>query len=124
MAATAQTVLTTTVTDTAGGTLTIANATGNTFNLGVGNAAVDQEVSLTNGVFTALTVPSGAKAVRLRLGGAVSLVLKGVTGDTGIPISPSVNPLTDDLYLTLGASPSVGILNNGASPVTIRAIWM
>lgn len=122
MAATAQTSMTTTVTDAAGNVLNVVSSP--QFNLGVGGFAVDQEVSLTNAVFTAFTVPTGAKAVRIRTNNAPSLVLKGITGDTGIPISVSATPLSDDIYLTLGATPALGILNNGASPVTVRCIWM
>lgn len=118
---TAQTNMVTTVTDSAGNTLTMAS--NNTYNLGTGNAAVDQEVVLTNGVFTALTVPAGSNRVRIRTNGGVSLVLKGVTGDTGIPITLASSALADDIYLTLGPSPTLGLLNNGAAPVTIRVLW-
>jgi hypothetical protein len=118
----ATTTMNTTVTDAAGNTETIVG--GAAFPIGVGIAPVDQEVVLTNAVFTALVVPAGAKVLRLRTNGAVSLTLKGVTGDTGFPITPGSNPLADDCYWTLGANPSIGILNGGASPVTVRCIWM
>ena|SRR5438445_9899757 len=122
MAATSETLLRTTVVDSAGQVLTVQSDS--VFNLGVGNAAVDTEVVLTNGVFTALSVPTGSKAVRIRTSGAVSLTLKGVTGDVGVTISPATGAITDDLYLTLGTTPSIGILNGGASPVTARVIFL
>lgn len=82
-------------------------------------------VTLAGGAFTALTVPSGAKAIAIILGGATSLVLKGVTGDTGVPIAPASNPITAfDLIMPLGAAPSIGILNNNTSSQTVEVIFL
>src|SRR5690349_9701292 len=92
------------------------------FSLGVGNAPVRQEVSLTGGAFTALTVPTGAKLLQILTNGTPSLVLKGVTSDTGIALSPATGALIIDQLLTLGTSPSIGILNNGTT-ATIECIW-
>jgi len=90
---------------------------------GVGNGQ-RQTVSLTGSAFTALTVPSGAKAVMILLGTAVSLTLKGVTGDTGITIAPASAPIADAfICLPLGATPSIGIANGSASAQSVEVIW-
>jgi phage baseplate assembly protein gpV len=84
-----------------------------------------EEVSLTGSAFTALTVPTNAKKVRLIIpAAAVSLTLKGVTGDTGTTITPASNYIGGTVELTLGASPSLGILNGSATARTITAIWL
>lgn len=82
-----------------------------------------EKVSLTGSAFTALTPPSGATAVILRLGASVSLTQKGVTGDTGTTIAPTSNPKGVPFLIPLGASPSIGIANAG-STVTIEVIWI
>ncbi len=96
------------------------------YGLGVpgGAAPVDTELVCPAGVFTAAVIPAGARAVKIRPGTAVSLVLKSLTGDaTGISITPATNPIGDDLYLTLGAAPTFGFLNQGATSVTIRLVF-
>ena len=96
------------------------------FGVGAGRIGKQETISLTGGAFTALTVPTGSKLLVLLLGAAptaVSLVLKGVTGDTGIAIAPASNPTGADLQIPLGATPSIGILNN-SSTVTVEAIWL
>lgn len=92
---------------------------GNANSLGVQR----QQVVLAGSVFTALTVPSGAKTVEIRVGSAVSLTLKGVTGDAGIAITPATNPTGCPVILPLGATPSIGILNGSASPQTVEVIF-
>lgn len=84
-----------------------------------------EEVSLAGSItFTALTVPSGAKAVLIiPPPGTTSLTAKGITGDTGTTIVPASTPILAPLFLTLGASPSLGILNAG-STVTVTIIWV
>lgn len=125
MASTWETLMRTTITDSTGQISTLLSD--NTFPLGTGDAAVDTEVTIAATTFQALTVPTGAKAVRIRPGTAVSLTLKGVTGDTGIAITPASMPagqtVFDDVYLPLGATPSIGILNGGAGSVTLRVIF-
>ncbi len=110
-----------TVTDNSGSVMVISQDV--TYNLGTGNAADDREYTISNAVFQALTVPTGAKAVRIQVGAAVSLTLKGVTGDTGITIAPASAPAGIDITLPLGATPSIGILNGGAGPITLRATF-
>ncbi len=95
------------------------------FSPGAGVAGKRETVSLAGSAFTALSPPSGSKAVILILGAAVSLTLKGVTGDgTGIALTPATNPTGMDAIIPLGASPSVGILNGSASVQTIEALWL
>lgn len=81
-------------------------------------------VSLTGSAFTALSPPSGAKAVILETGTTPSLILKGVTGDSAsITLTPSSNVLGGDHFLWLGTSPVLGLLNNG-STASITVIWL
>lgn len=84
-------------------------------------ATQKQEVSLTGSAFTTITVPSGARAVLIEPGSATSLTIKGVTGDTGTTIVPSSNTPGLPIFLPLGSSPSLGILNGG-STATVR-LW-
>lgn len=83
-----------------------------------------QPLSLAASVFTALTVPTGAKAVLLDLGQAVSLTLKGLTGDTGIVLCAATAPLGVPVVLPLGTAPSIGILNGLGSTQVIQALWL
>jgi hypothetical protein len=87
------------------------------FSMGVASDSSDiRAVSLAGSGFTALAVPTGAKAVRIWLPAtAVSLTLKGITGDTGIAITPSSNALALPVTLPLASAPSIGILNGGAT---------
>lgn len=84
-----------------------------------------ESVSLTGSTtFTALSPPSGAKGVLIiPPSGTTSLTLKGVTGDAGTPIVPASTPILAPLFLSLGTSPSIGILNAGAT-VTVVLIWV
>lgn len=69
--------------------------------------------------FNAIPVPSGVTRVKIKPppSSAVALTLKGVTGDTGIPISPA-----EPSYLSLptGAT-TFGITAGGA--VTLLLAW-
>ena len=94
-------------------------STGSSTSLGI----VRQKVTLTASVFTALTVPSGAKSVIIKVGSATSLTIKGITGDQGIPIAPASNPLGLPVVLPLGASPSIGILNGLGSDQSVEVIF-
>jgi hypothetical protein len=85
-----------------------------------------ETVSLTASTFTALSPPTGARAVAILLPtSATSLTLKGVTGDgTGIAISPSSSFVGVDCLISLGGSPSIGIANGSASAVSVDVIWL
>jgi hypothetical protein len=84
-----------------------------------------ESVSLTGSAFTALSPPTGAKAVALVLPtSAESLTLKGVTGDTGIVLSPASGFVGCDALIPLGSSPSIGITNGDSTTVVIQAIWL
>jgi hypothetical protein len=74
--------------------------------------------------FQALTVPTGADAVVILPGTATSLTLKGVTGDTGVALTPSSGPIGLPILLPLGASPSIGIYNGASSSQTITVIFL
>lgn len=94
------------------------------FTVGVGANGQRQTISLTGSAFTSLTVPSGSKLVMLFLDGAISLVLKGITGDSGITLAPSTNPIGVDALIPLGASPTIGILNNSTSTQVIEICFL
>ena len=94
-------------------------STGDASSLGVKR----ERVSLTGSAFTAFTVPSGAKSLEIRVGSAVSLTLKGITGDTGITIAPASNPIGAPVFLPLGASPSIGVANGSGSAQVIELTW-
>ena len=79
-------------------------------------------VSLTGSAFTALSPPSGAKAVVIFCGSTASLTLKGITGDGGITTTPS-SPIGLPLVMPLGSSPGIGFLNSG-STATVEVWWL
>lgn len=84
-----------------------------------------ERVTLTASVFTALSPPTGAKAVVIFVGSATSLTLKGVTGDgTGIVVAPTSAPIGLPVMLPLGATPSIGILNGVASDQIVTVRWL
>lgn len=93
------------------------------FALGSADDGKRESVSLTgSSTFTALTVPSGAKGVRILLPAtATSLTLKGVTGDTGVTIVGASGYTGLPIVLPV-SSPSIGILNAG-STVTAVVEW-
>lgn len=78
-----------------------------------------QSITATASAFTAITVPSGTKAMILDVGSVRGLKLKGVTGDNGISLDstcPVLIPISDD-----GAT--VGVQNLYATNATIRAYF-
>lgn len=109
--------------DDADGTKIMHSPEPKRFGPGVTPNGKRETVSLPGSTYTALTVPSGAKHLYIILGTAVSLTIKGASGDTGIPILPSSNPTGADLSTPLGASPTPGILNGSASTQTVEVIW-
>ncbi len=83
-----------------------------------------ESVSLTASAFTALSPPTGATAVLIELPtSAVSLTLKGATGDTGIALTPASAALGLPVLLPLSSS-AVGILNGGSSAVVVTVAWL
>ena len=72
-----------------------------------------------SGVFNAITVTTGATAVLIVPDSAntATITLKGVTGDTGVPLSKTMPSA-----IALGSSPSLGILTGAAA--TINLIYM
>ena len=83
-----------------------------------------ETVTISGSSFQTLTVPTGAKAVIILLGTAVSITLKGITGDTRIANTPSSNPLGLPIILPLASGPSIGLRNGDASAVSIPVIWI
>lgn len=81
-------------------------------------------VTVTASAFTAFTVPSGAQHLVIRPGTSIKLTLKGVTGDTGVVITPTSNPTGAETHLSLGASPSVGLTSAHSSDQTVELIWL
>lgn len=73
-------------------------------------------LSCTGSAFTALSPPTGAVAVIIIPPvTAVSLTLRGITGDTGIPIVPATAYKGLPLVIPFGAAPALGIYNAGAT---------
>lgn len=91
---------------------------------GAGANGTRQQVTLTASAFTALSPPSGSKAVVLILGTATSLTLKGLTSDTGVKLTPASAALGIDVIIPLGTSPSIGIANGLGSDQIIEAIFL
>lgn len=88
-----------------------------------------ETVTLTLSAFTALSPPTGAKALVIEWDkepndSIINLTLKGVTGDTGIKLIPSSAQPRIPLVLPLGASPSIGIANAEASNQVIEILWL
>lgn len=82
-------------------------------------------VSLTGSAFTALSPPTGSKALIIRPGLATSLTLKGITGDSAsLTIAPAANPLGGDMLFYLGAAPVLGILNGSVSAQSVTLLWL
>ena len=89
---------------------------------GAGSSGQHQTFTLANGDNT-LTVPTGAKLLLLELtSSAPVLKLKGNAGDTGIPITPTSNPVGVATLLTLGTSPTV-IINNAGTSYSVDGTW-
>ena len=88
-------------------------------------AVLKQEsVTINAATFQALSPPANAKALVIQLGTAESITLKGITGDTGVKLTPAANPLGLPAVIPLGNSPSIGLLNGDGSAVTIDLIWL
>lgn len=69
--------------------------------------------------FNSITVPTGAKSVTIipPSANAITLTLKGVTGDTGVKLH-----LTDPTVIALAtAQATIGITTSGT--VTVRLVW-
>lgn len=86
-------------------------------------------VTLTASTFTALTIPTGAKAIVVEFDkepndSLINLTLKGITGDTGVKLVPSSAAPKIPLVLPLGSSPSCGITNGEASDQTIEILFL
>lgn len=92
------------------------------FACGITGGPVLQEVSLTGSAFTSLSPPSGARAVLIVVDSDASLVLKGVSGDTGVALTPSTGTIGLDVLMPV-SSPSIGILNSG-STVVVPVLWL
>jgi len=92
----------------------------------IGSSAVPkrEQVTVAASTFTALSPPTGAKAVLIDMGSALSLTLKGVTGDTGIAIMPSSSPTPVPVLLPLGTSPSIGITSAYGSGQAVTVWWI
>jgi len=81
-------------------------------------------VSLPGSTYTSISVPTSAKMMAILLPtSAVSLTLKGTSGDTGIPLSPSSGFAGLDCLISLGASPTPGILNGSSTATTCEVIF-
>jgi hypothetical protein len=88
-----------------------------------------ESISLAGSAFTALSPPTNASCLIIPFDKApndsvVSLTLKSITGDNGIPIVPATNLKKIPLVLPLGATPSIGILNGSASVQVIEILWI
>lgn len=75
--------------------------------------------------FTALSPPTGSKLCVIFLPNtATSCTLKGVTGDgTGVTVVPASNATGLPLVISLGATPSIGLLNAG-STFSAPVLWI
>lgn len=80
-----------------------------------------QYLSLDSNVFTAITVPTGAKAVLIDMMSTDGVALKGVTGDVGISLdnhAPVLLPLSND-----STTMTMGILSREANGNRIKLYW-
>ena len=113
-----------TVVATDGTVVTVYNPPPITWTPGVGNG--DRRVySIATITFQALVIPTGSRyAIIIPQAGAVSLVLKGVTGDTGTTARPASSPIDGPILVTLGATPSLGILNSAGSTQTVEVLMV
>lgn len=117
----ARIVLRATVTDDADGETVIAETVSATIADVVGVSGKRETVGLT-AAFTSLSPPTGAAAVMIRvISGAVTLTLKGPTGDTGVVLQSGTLG-TIPVLLPLGTTPSIGILSDGVA--TVEVIWL
>lgn len=84
---------------------------------------VVQQVALPASTFTALSVPAGATHMAILLNGAVSLSLKGLTGDTGIPLVGTTARAWDVVLMPINST-TIGILNSGASAASVEVLFL
>lgn len=82
------------------------------------SAVAPTSASLSAGANT-ISVPSGVNGVKIKPlpSNVVTLTLKGVTGDTGVPISPS-----QPSYLALPTGASTFVITAGGS-ATVLLVW-
>jgi hypothetical protein len=117
----ARVLLRATVTDDADGEVVMAETIAASIADVVGTAGKRETVALT-AAFTALSPPTGSAAVMIRVvSGAVTITLKGVTGDTGVVLQ-SGTLTTIPLLLPLGTTPSIGLLSSGTA--VVECIWL
>ncbi len=90
---------------------------------GAGDFIKVEKITVTASTFTALSAPTGARALLLILGQATGLTLKGVTGDTGTTLCPTTLPIGLDLIIPLGATPSIGLASSNTSDQVVTAWW-
>lgn len=83
-----------------------------------------ETITVNAATFQQLTVPTGARLLVIELGTAEAITLKGVTGDTGVKLTPASDPLGLPAIIPLGDTPSVGILNGDASAVDLPLTWL
>lgn len=86
------------------------------------SAAAISNLTLTTGANT-ITLPTGVGTIKNALiipptGNSQTLTLKGVTGDTGVPLSPTAPTL-----LSFPASPSATFCITAGGAVTGLKIW-
>lgn len=94
------------------------NLTESDTNTNSASATAPTSATLANG-FNTVSVPAGVIGVLIKPPptSAIALTLKGITGDTGVPISPST-----PTYLALPAGTgSFGVTANGV--VTLLLAW-
>lgn len=77
-------------------------------------------VSLTASAFTAISVPSGAKAVLIDVMSTDGIKLKGLTGDQGISLDDSTPVL---LGLSTDGTVTMGFQNMEPSNQQIKLFW-
>lgn len=81
-------------------------------------------VSISAGSFQALSPPTGAQYVIIKLGSSnISLTLKGVTGDTGNAMTPSSAVVAVPIVIPVNSA-SIGLTNGGGSTQTVEVIWL
>ena len=80
-----------------------------------------QYISLDGNTFTAITVPTGAKALLIDMMSTDGVALKGVTGDIGISLdgfTPVLIPLSND-----STTMTIGILSRESNGNRIKLYW-
>jgi hypothetical protein len=79
-------------------------------------------VNLASGANTITVPPTGATTVSVTIippaGNTVALTLKGIAGDTGLPLH-----LTDPSTIALAAGVTSFVLNAAAAVTGVRLIW-